>query len=415
MKHLSIPRYEGQKRSFEIQLPSSKSLANRVLILAAQAEGEFVLRGDFEAEDVQLMIDALRNLGIEIRDTEQGLQVKNDLSWKKNSNHLQLFLGNSGTCVRFLSALVPLRSGTTTLAGKQRMTERPIVDLCEALSQVGVDVVFLEKEGYPPHSLQMHEQSQKHLSIAGDVSSQYLTALLLSAPSYPLGMDIALSTALISQPYIALTLDLLDQWRILVHEEKDCYRILPQKIEGRDFLVEGDASAAVYWWAFAFLHGTDVTFTNLDSSTNQGDGRFPEYLRKLSSHDSGLLVLDMNDLPDASLMMMALAPCLSFPLRIENIASLRVKETDRIGAMSTELRKCGVGVDTGEDWIQITPRGSVTSEKHIVIQTYDDHRIAMSFAILSTVLGNITLEDPDCVQKSYPKFWRDLERIRDSS
>jgi 3-phosphoshikimate 1-carboxyvinyltransferase len=394
-----------------LSLPSSKSLANRVLVLAAQSKGEFSLLGDFQAEDVQLMISALRELGLSINDTSQGLLITNDLSWKDSDEDLELYLGNSGTCVRFLSSLVPLRKGLTVLTGKQRMKERPIGDMTRALIQLGVEVQFLDNYGYPPVEYSFQNQSQSDVSISGKTSSQYLSSLLLSASSYPMGMNIRINGDLISKPYIVLTLDLLEKLGIHVEELEDGYRISPQALEAHDYIVEGDASAAVYWWAFGYLHDVDVNFENLEQNSVQGDMKFVDVLESLNIHSEGFFELDMNDLPDASMMLMALAPTLDFPVKITNIASLRVKETDRIQAMATELKKLGVQVEASEDSIFIDPSSFKDHPDEIEIETYDDHRIAMCFAILGTKIGNIVIKDPDCVNKTYPNFWQDLDCV----
>lgn len=392
-----------------LDLPSSKSLANRVLILAAQTEGSFFVSGDFEAEDVQIMINSLHKLGISIIKTEKGLHVENNLSWKKDDGDLELYLGNSGTSTRFLSSLVPLRKGNTVLTGNDRMKERPISDMSDALVQLGVKVTYLENDGFPPVSYSLQEQNSPVVTIRGDVSSQYLSSLLLSAASYPLGMNISIEGALISRPYIELTLDLMKKWGIDVTLLPNGYSIAPQKHVAKDYEIEGDASAAVYWWAFEFLHGNSVTFSNLEESSVQGDMKFRNVLSDLNNHNEGVFERDMNDLPDASLMLMALSPLLEFPIKITNIASLRVKETDRIEAMKNELLKLGVKVETGEDWISIDGTELSSLPESVQIETYDDHRIAMCFAVLGSKIGNLEILDPDCVKKTYPKFWVHLK------
>jgi 3-phosphoshikimate 1-carboxyvinyltransferase len=398
-------------QSVKLTIPSSKSISNRALILAAQAKGDFALAGDFEADDIHLMIEALRGLGISIEETAQGLQIKNDLSWKKSSDELELFLGNSGTSLRFLSSLVPLRKGSTLLTGNKRMSERPISDMVDALVQLGVVVDYKKKNAYPPLRYTLEKQIESLTHIKGSTSSQYLTSLLLSAASYPLGMDIHIDGDLISKSYVDLTLSLLKQWGVEVSETEDGYHIPMQTIVPQDMSIEGDASAAVYWWAFGYLHGVDVEFSNLDENSIQGDMKFVDLLKKIKKHRSGLFEVDMNSMPDASMMLMTLATVLKFPVKIINIESLRVKETDRIHAMSVELKKLGLDVRTGDDWIQVDSYGFTNPNTVISIDTYDDHRIAMCFAILGTKTGNIEVNDPDCVKKTYPNFWRDLKGV----
>lgn len=402
---------------YTLKLPSSKSLANRVFILAAQAEGSFVLHGDFEAEDVQLMIHSLQKLGIEMQLEADHITVKNDGSWRLNTDEIDLYLGNSGTCSRFLASLLPLRAAKTSLSGKERLHERPIKDLIDALALAGVRVDYLENEGFLPleiHSLQC-DVKKSLITIKGNISSQYLSSLLLSAASYPLGMEIEIVGELISRTYVDLTLDLLRQWGIEAEITEKIIRINHQKVLAQDFVVEGDASAAVYWWAFGFLHNCEFTFENLPLDSRQGDVQFVQIVNILKKHslEAGMLVLNMDLMPDASLMLMALVPQLDFPVRIEGIGSLKVKETDRIEAMATELRKINVGVKTGHDWIEIQPlsKDLLAQRESVVIETYDDHRIAMSMAILGTKMGNLKIAEPQCVEKTYPHFWDDLDKV----
>lgn len=398
-----------------LTVPSSKSLANRVLILAALSSGSFRVTGDFEAEDIQLMITALKQLGIDISRDSTGLHFQNDLSWREDSSQLELFLGNSGTCVRFLSSLVSLRAGPTVLTGKNRMKERPIADLVDSLRQFGISVDYGENEGFPPLLITPPQNLKGgEVHIKGNVSSQFITSILLSAPAFKNGVSLHIDGPLISRPYVSLTLDLLKKWGVEVQEEGTSIIVTPAALEGLDFEVEGDASAAVYWWALSFLHDVEISVSNIPEGSVQGDARFQSilrYLKKKSPCSPQGYHFDMNAMPDASLMLMALAPLLDHPTHISGIASLRVKETDRIQAMSVELSKLGVQVEVGDSWMKIDllDLESYDFSQKIQIETYDDHRVAMSMAILGTRLGNLEILDPECVSKSYPNFWKDLE------
>lgn len=398
MKSILVPQLNLKGRSFQVTVPSSKSIANRALILAAQSKGTFRLVGDFGAEDIQLMVEALQKLGIKIHQRKDGLVVDNDLSWREKSKSLRLFLGNSGTSIRFLASLVCLRSGKTVLTGKQRMKQRPIKDLVDALRQLGAQVRYLEQDGYPPlEVIGSGCLNGGKVKMKAQISSQFLTSLLLIEPSLEGKLRLRVSGKTISQPYVDMTRAMVRKWK-----------------SGEDFTVEGDASAAVYWWALGYLHGVRVTILNVSKKSLQGDVRFLQLLRQLKAHRSNsLFTIDMNDMPDASLMLMAMIPVLRFPVKITGIGSLRVKETDRIAAMAAELGKIGVKVLVGKDWIKVRPLdlAKIHSSRPIRIKTYDDHRIAMSFAILGTRLGNLEILDPDCVQKTYPNFWRDLSKL----
>lgn len=398
MKSILVSQLNLKDRSFQVTVPSSKSMANRALILAALSKGKFKLIGDFEAEDIQLMIGALQYLGIKIARRKDCLVIDNDLRWREKNNRLRLFLGNSGTSLRFLTSLVCLRRGETVLTGKQRMKERPIKDLVDALRQLGAEVRYLEKDGYPPlEVIGAGSLRGGKVKMKAQVSSQFLTSLLLIEPALEGKLQISLSGKVISRPYVDMTRAMVRAWK-----------------EGRDFSVEGDASAAVYWWALGYLHGARVTISNVPQKSFQGDVKFLGLLRRLKAYKAQkTLVLDMNDMPDASLMLMAIAPLLKFPVKITGIGSLRVKETDRIEAMAQELQKLGVRLAVGKDWMKVWPLDlqRFDGSRRIVIETYDDHRIAMSFAILGTRLGNLDILDPDCVQKTYPNFWRDLRKF----
>lgn len=404
-----------------ITLPASKSMANRAFILAAQTIGEYEIKGNFEAEDIQLMISALRQLGLTIKEREDGVKIINNGSWVENENDIELFLGNSGTSIRFLSSLMCLRYGKTILTGVKRMKEeRPISALVDALRIMGVEVSYLEKKGYPPIQIEVKHEPFSKVSVRGNASSQYVTSLMLIGSSLENGLEITLDGPLISKPYVEITQHMIEEWGGEVMFEGGIVGVEPADLECDEYDVEGDASGAVYWWGLDYLHGSEVEIMNLSEGSVQGDVGFLELVNSIQTDPrlfmkgNNIIEIDMNDMPDASLMLMAMAPLMEYPVRIVNIGSLRVKETDRIAAMATELKKIGVLVETGEDWMQIDPLDmeKYNDQQVIQIDTYVDHRIAMSFAVLGTKLGNLEILDPECVGKTYPRFWEELERRR---
>jgi len=423
MKSILIPKLDLKGKTFNVKVPSSKSLANRALVLAALSRGDFQLLGDFEAEDIQIMIGALREMGIVIETIvnegtigrEETIRIMNDLSWKDDERDLELFLGNSGTSIRFLTALVVFRKGETILTGKDRMKERPIKDLVDALRQIGAHIEYLENEGFPSVKVKgLEDRAGGLIRVRGDVSSQFLTSVLLVGSEFREGLRIEIDGPLISQPYVEMTLDLMKKWDIAVQRGREGFFLFPQVLQGMDFSIEGDASAATYWWALEYLHGCVINVQNVQNDGVQGDVQFKKVLNMLSNCTDGIEI-DMNDMPDASMTLMAVAPFHPAPVTITNIASLRVKETDRIDAMAMELRKFEIKVETGDDWVKIWPYQSDQAEPFqstIQVQTYDDHRIAMSMAVFSTMIGNVEILDPDCVKKTYPGFWENLNRIR---
>jgi 3-phosphoshikimate 1-carboxyvinyltransferase len=417
VKSISIPKLNLKGLTFDVKVPSSKSLANRALVLAALSKGEFSLKGDFEAEDIQLMIEALRKMGIGIEaKAGEGLLIKNDLSWMADEGDLELFLGNSGTSIRFLTSLVLFRKGTTLLTGKDRMKERPIGDLVDALRQIGAHITYLDKEGFPPLFVRgLENVSGGVIRMRGDVSSQFLTSVLLISSQFSSGLQVKVDGELISKPYVEMTLELMKSWGVHTQHDDRGYSALPQLMIGQDFVIEGDASAATYWWALSHLHDCVINIQNVQNDSIQGDVHFKKVLNMLSNC-TGPFEIDMNNMPDASLTLMAVAPFHHDVVTITNIGSLRVKETDRIEAMATELRRVGVMVETGVDWVKVWPgeKEQTGDSKSISVHTYDDHRIAMSMAVLATKLGSIVILDPDCVKKSYPEFWNHLSRFTES-
>lgn len=387
-----VPKLDLKGKSFDMTLPASKSIANRALILSAQSEGEFRVDGDLAADDIQIMITALKELGVKIEADENGAFFKNDLSWMNAEEEIELDLQNSGTSIRFLTSLVTLRKGSTVLTGKQRMKERPIGDLVDALRSLNVEIEYLEKDGYPPLKVKgIGEEIGKSVKVKGSTSSQFISSLML------IGCNVELEGELVSRPYVDLTGRMIDDWK-----------------PGEDYPVEGDASAAVYWWALAFLHNCRVNITNLPADTMQADAKFENVLAYLKLGDpccdDGFDIF-MGHMPDASLMLMALAPLLPLPIRISGLSTLRVKETDRIEAMATELKKVGLKLETGDDWMMIYPLENPDVQE-VQIDTYDDHRIAMSIAILGTKLGHLQIKDPDCVAKTFPGFWDELDKLK---
>lgn len=424
MKSIHVPQLNLHGKSFEVTVPSSKSVANRALILAALSKGRFTLRGNFEAEDIQLMIQALQQFGIPIEIAHIGgfdvLVFDNDLSWRDRSDEVGLFLGNSGTCVRFLTTLACLRNGNTILNGKPRMTERPIGDLVDALRILGAEIEYLGNRFCPPLLVKGKGRLRGgKCELNYYQSSQFITSLLLCGVSFDAGVEVLLAGDMPSKSYLDLTISELLKRGIRCQHGYEGYtpfygiQVWADELKGFDEIIEGDASAAVYWWAMGFFHGADFNVENVLKNSMQGDAKFVDLLKTLSIPPAKEFSFNMENMPDASLMLMAMAPLLDSPVYITGVGSLRVKETNRLSAMTTELRKIGAKVDLGEDWIRVYPIDLKRYDfSHLIqIQTYDDHRIAMSFAVLGTRLGNLKILDPDCVQKTYPRFWEDLKKL----
>lgn len=426
MTFIDLPA--AQRATGDVRLPGSKSISNRLLLLAAVARGTTELVGLLEADDTRVMIDALLQLGIGFTGswvrgfTGSGAEVRaftvhgNDGAF--SVKHADLFLGNAGTAFRPLTAALALAGGEYRLHGVPRMHERPIRDLVDALRAIGARIDYEADDGYPP--LRIHPSTittGEPVRVRGDVSSQFLTALLLALPLAG-GGRIEVDGELISQPYIAITLKVMERFGLTVRQE-DWRRFDvpagPYTAPGKIF-VEGDASAASYFLAAGAIGSGPVTVHGVGSESTQGDVRFVEVLERMGATVTmtantitcaGQLPLrpldmDLNHIPDAAMTAAVMALVADGPSTLRNIASWRVKETDRLFAVATELRKLGAAVEEGTDYLRITP---ATLEPHVAIDTYDDHRMAMSFSLVALAGVPVRINDPECVAKTFPGYF----------
>jgi 3-phosphoshikimate 1-carboxyvinyltransferase len=412
MTFLDLPA--AHRASGSVHLPGSKSISNRALLLAALARGTTELSGLLDADDTRVMIEALRTLGIAI----EGSRV-HGAGGAPPVKRANLFLGNAGTAFRPLTAALALSGGEYCLRGVPRMQERPIRDLVDALRSVGARIDYEGNEGYPP--LRIHPGDLRvgqGVRVRGDVSSQFLTALLLALPLAGQRTRIEVDGALISKPYVEITINLLARFGVAVEREQwSAFSVPPGPYlsPGR-FFVEGDASAASYFLAAGAIGGGPVRVDGVGRDSIQGDVRFAEVLERMgarvalgdgwmSCEGSGALTpldMDLNHIPDAAMTAAVLALFASGVSTLRNIASWRVKETDRLTAMATELRKLGAEVEEGTDYLRITPRGLAPN---VAIDTYDDHRMAMSLSLVSLAGVPIRINDPQCVGKTFPEYF----------
>ena len=446
MEQLTLPaahRAEGT-----VKLPGSKSISNRTLLLAALADGRTEVFDLLKSDDTNRMLDALRILGIKLNENP-----KNDGNWEVLGGSeipvktADLFLGNAGTALRPLTAVLALSGGHYTLSGVPRMHKRPIGDLVDALRQIGASVEYLGEDGFPPLKISPAKiDVSKPIKIRGDVSSQFLTALLMALPLTKQQATIEVVGELTSKPYIEITLNLMRKFGILVQRENWQKFTVPanstytvsklHKLANTPFIhVEGDASSASYFLAAGAIAGKSmgVTVVGVGENSIQGDVKFAHELQKLGvninfggiSADiaNNLLYinakspnqkikgfdLDCNHIPDAAMTLAILALFAEGTTTLRNIASWRVKETDRIAAMATELRKVGAIVQEGADYIRITPPAKLTP--NAVIDTYDDHRMAMCFSLVSLGGVPITINDPKCVNKTFPDYFLQFAKI----
>lgn len=408
----------------DVLLPGSKSVTNRALIVAALANGRSTLREALFSDDTVYMSRALQQLGIPVQaDEEQSLFTVDGQAGVIPAAEASLFIGNSGTSARFLAALAALGSGTYEIDGVERMRQRPIAPLLDALQALGVDASSSAGNGCPPVTIRGEGISGGDVTMSGDTSSQYFTALLMVAPVTVNGMRISVENDLVSKPYLDLTIRTMRDFGATV--ENHGYRrfTVPgdQSYRALDYAIEPDASAASYFFALAAATGGRVRVRNLGSGSAQGDVAFVEVLERMGCHVewdprwiqvTGAEALngvdvDMNAISDTMPTLAAVAPLAQTPVTIRNVEHVRHKETDRIHAVVTELERLGVAVDERRDGLTIQPGRPSAATVH----TYDDHRMAMSFAVLGTVVEGITIDDPGCVAKTFPDFFDRLNSV----
>lgn len=408
-----------------IQLPGSKSLSNRLLLLSSLASGQTEVRNLLESDDTQYMTTALETLGIGLTFLDEGARcIVKSQGGPFAVRNADLFLGNAGTAIRPLCAALCVGEGEYTLTGEPRMQERPIAHLVDALRQLGADIQYEGAEGYPPLRIRATGLQGGSVSIRGNVSSQYLTALLLASPLAQDALDIEIVGDLVSKPYIDMTVDVMRRFGVAV--ENDNYQAF-RVAEGQTYrspgtaLVEGDASSASYFMSAAAIRGGTVRVTGVGADSIQGDvqhadvlelmgavvSRGPDYIEVSRGHLRGL-DLDLNHIPDAAMTVAVTALFADGKTVIRNIGNWRVKETDRLAAMATELRKVGAGVVEGPDYLEIDPPAQIHPAE---ISTYNDHRMAMSFSLASLGSSEITILDPGCVSKTFPEYFDNFEAI----
>ena len=404
-----------------LTLPGSKSYTHRALVAASLAPGESLLTNALDAEDTRLTAEALAHLGAHLDWREEGLRVKG-VGGRWQPVLAPIYLGNSGTSMRFLTALTALGEGEYRLTGSPRLCERPMGELLEALAQLGVKAYSTKGDGCPPIVVQGGLKGGR-ARLSGSISSQYLSALLFISPLSPQGVEIEITGDLVSRPYVDLTLEVLGDFGVSYFRQGYRFFHLPggQCYLPQDYAIEADASSASYFWAAAALTQGRVTITNLTPDSSQGDVGFIKVLERLgcrlSAGDEGLTVtggplqgieVDMATMPDLVPTLAVLAAFAQGETLITGVAHLRHKESDRLAAVAAELQKMGIAVQETPDGLRITggqPQGAV-------IDTYQDHRIAMSFAVAGLKAPGTVIKDPDCVAKSFPEFWEFFAKLR---
>jgi 3-phosphoshikimate 1-carboxyvinyltransferase len=414
----------------EINLPGSKSLSNRALLLAALAKGTTTLTNLLDSDDIRHMLNALKKLGVDYQlSDDKKTCVVEGLGRAFNTTELgslELFLGNAGTAMRPLCAALCLGQGEYVLTGEPRMFERPIGSLVEALQQAGAEVTYLKDENYPPLKITGTGLKGGNIKIDGSVSSQFLTAFLMSAPMASEDTTIEIVGELVSKPYIKITLQIMSDFGIDVDNENAEYQKFTIKggqtyTAAGSYLVEGDASSASYFLAAAAIGGGTIKVTGIGRKSVQGDIQFADALEamganiewgddyiKASKGELKAVDMDFNHIPDAAMTIAVVALFATGVTKITNVYNWRVKETDRLFAMATELRKVGAFVVEGHDFIEITAPEKIL---HAEIDTYDDHRIAMCFSLVALSGTSVTINDPKCTSKTFPDYFEKLASV----
>ncbi len=408
-----------------VKVPGSKSLTNRALLIASLANGKTKLTNALFSDDSKYFAQALQTLGfdVQLNDTNHEMIV-NGLGGKIPSQKAELFIGNAGTAARFLSAFLTLANGEYMIDGDARMRERPIGDLIDSLKQLGVNIE--SKNDCPPVKISARGLSGGKTKVAGNISSQFLSALLMIAPYAKSPIEIELTTELNSKPYVDMTIEIMKDFGVEI--ERQAYQsfkipITNYQLPSTNYQIESDASAASYFFAAPAICGGSVRVENISKNSKQGDIKFLDVLTQMGciveEANNSIMVnrqssivgidIDMRDIPDTAQTLAVIAPFANSPTRIRGIASARVKETDRVSATCTELKRLGVQVEEHQDGMTIYP---CENFKPATIQTYNDHRMAMAFSLIGLRFDGVTIENPNCVSKTFPNYFEVLDELR---
>ena len=412
-----IPKTETLNAS--VTAPPSKSYSVRAILLAAMADGVTTVTNALDSDDTRYALEALRTIGFEIDGTlRDGVRVGPRRSI--SANEVPVFVGNAGTAMRFLTGWLSFVPGRFLLQGEQRMHERPIGDLVDVLMSIGAEVEYVEREGYPP--LRIRGKKMRggfDVEIAADTSSQFASSLMMAGATLPDGVTLRL-TSLASASYLDITADVLGAFGAQVERRGSVVRVRAARLHCDQYRVEGDYSSASYWFAAAAATRGTMRVRGLANPSVQGDAAFLDMLARMGCQVSAGQEItvtgaplrggrfDCNSSPDIVPTLAAIAPLASEPVEIVNVANLRVKESDRIATVASELRRLGATVEERADSMLIQPGWN---DAPATIETHNDHRIAMAFAIAGLARGGVTIGDERVVSKSYPRFWKTLEEV----
>ncbi|WP_105168324.1 3-phosphoshikimate 1-carboxyvinyltransferase [Pseudoalteromonas sp. T1lg23B] len=415
------------KVSGSVTLPGSKSLSNRILLLAALSEGTTEVHNLLDSDDIRHMLGALKQMGVNVTlNQDKTVATVKGCAGVLKTPEQPLFLGNAGTAYRPLTAVLAATQGVFELVGEPRMEERPIGHLVDAMQALGADIEYLKNQDYPPLRINGKSLSGGEVEIDGSISSQFLTALLMASPLFAGDTRIRIKGELVSKPYIDITIGVMAQFGIeVINDNYQTFSITGGQTyqSPKRIMVEGDASSASYFIAAAAIAGGEVEINGVGKQSVQGDIGFAHVMEqvgaKIDWYDEKLVVrkgelkgvdIDANAIPDAAMTLATVALFADGPTAIRNIYNWRVKETDRLSAMATELRKVGAEVVEGHDFIEITPPVKINLTD---IDTYNDHRIAMCFSMVAVGGHEVIINDPGCTAKTFPTYFDVLASISD--
>ncbi|MBI2654648.1 3-phosphoshikimate 1-carboxyvinyltransferase [Candidatus Woesearchaeota archaeon] len=402
-----------------IEAPPSKSYTQRALIVAALANGKSIIKNPLFSDDTNYMVSALKQFGVEIKKKGKNLVVYG-INGRLKTPDKNVFVGNAGTAMRFLATFASLADGDTIITGDKRMQQRPIQDLLYALQQIGVN--SKSSDGFPPVKIFGGSFNGGNIRLKGDLSSQYLTSILLCAPYAKNSITMNITENLTSKPYVDITLDVMKKFGVDVKNINYKKFMIKnnQKYKARNYAIEGDASSASYFFAAAAIAKGKVMVKNINPASKQGDIKFVDILKKMGcgvkkgknyiqieGYSLKSVDVDMNEMPDVVPTLAVTSVFAEGTTTIRDVPNLRLKETDRLKALAFELRKIGANVEEMQDGLKIKRR----RVQKAIIETYNDHRMSMSFAVAGLGINGIRIKNPACVKKSFPDFWEKFNEL----
>lgn len=412
--------------SKNVNIYGNKSIANRAIITAALSSGVSILQNIPECDDTQVLISAVQNLGVKIEKLgDYSIKIQGIDGFFNNIVNNELFCKIAGTTSRFLTSFALLTNEMLKITGEHRLLERPIDDLCDALTKIGCNIKYLGKNGCVPFEIKRNKEISSEVSVNCDKSSQFLSSILLVAPCLKNGLKIKMNGNAVSKPYINTTISVMEKFGASVSYSEGIYEIINSGYTAQDFVIEGDFSATSYFFGIASICGITIRLNGVFLPSIQGDSKIVDIFQKIgcrftfgdnfieisSSEVVKNIEINMEDMPDSAMTVICILAFADGVSKISGLSTLKNKETDRLLALHTELSKIGIKTEITADSITIFGNPDLKINEIVNISTYEDHRMAMCFAMIGTRTGNVAIENPDVVNKSMPEFWNELRKI----